>query len=218
MDDVKWLALAIFLLACLVAYLWFLLDKVSSELSEYKNKIDKRLDYTEEKCGDYKLDIEKGFILVRDRILELEKEISELNTKCGQVNEALKGIGDGSHIVLNRLDKLEKEISGKMIGDGGSYTLGVGARLDKLGQDRDELFVTSKRSSNRLDKLEAIDIKILEKNFGDFKLHAETIFKNLWRKVHVSGDLEGIFIHRLDKLEGVKAPGKKTKKTKRKKS
>ena len=80
MDDTKWLALAIFLLSCLVTYMWCLLDKVSSELSEYKTKIDKRLDYTEEKCGDYKLDVEKGFILARDKLLELEKAVESCDT------------------------------------------------------------------------------------------------------------------------------------------
>ena len=174
MDDVKWLALLLFLLSCVVTYIWCLLDKVSSDLSDEKKKVKvlKRDQLTlDESVGDFKLDTEKGFIHARDKILELEKEISEMNTKWDQAKEALESIGVWGASALDRLDKLE-----------------------------------------------AIDIKILEKNFSDFKLHAETVFKNLWRKVHVSGDLEGLCINRLDKLEGVKAPVKKTKKTKRKKS
>ena len=132
MEDVKWISLAGFLLSCLVTYLWYMLDKVQNNLSdeEKKVKVLKRDQLTlDESVGDFKLHTEKEFILVKDRLLELE--LSTVSVSMG--------------IVKTRLDKLEK--------------------------------------ANE---------------------NCETI-----TSVHK---------FRLDKLEGVKAPVKKTKKTKRKKS
>ena len=144
MGDTKWLALAIFLLSCLVTYIWCLLDKVSSGLSYEKKKVTvlKRDQLTlDESVGDFKLDTEKRFTLVKDR-------------------------------------------------------------LNKLHQDRDELFVTSKRSSNRLDT-----------HLG--RIH---VLENYNRLSTVSVSM-GIVKTRLEKLEaGVKVPIKKSKVTKRKKS
>ena len=100
MDEFNWPSFFIFLLSCVATHMWFVLNKVQNNLSDEKKKVKviKRDQLTlDESVGDFKLDTEKKFILVKDRLLELDQEIS-----------------------------------GKMIGDGGSYTLGVVARLDKL--------------------------------------------------------------------------------------
>ena len=83
MEDVKWISLAGFLLSCLVTYLWYMLDKVQNNLSdeEKKVKVLKRDQLTlDESVGDFKLDTEKEFILVKDRLLELEKASENCET------------------------------------------------------------------------------------------------------------------------------------------
>ena len=117
MDETKWLALAISLLSCLVTHMWFALNKVSSGLSDERKKTVALLDAVRiitdsvktvksEYLGD-NMDFRQIISNLKTTLDIHKQSITELNTKWGQVNEALKGIGDGGHIMLDRLDKLE---------------------------------------------------------------------------------------------------------------
>ena len=92
MSNITWLLISTILLSGLCTYMWFVLCDVSSSISEYKTKIDKRLDYTDEKCGDYKLEIEKGFIHARDKICVLDQSIDIIRTRLDKL-EGVKAPG-----------------------------------------------------------------------------------------------------------------------------
>ena len=124
MDDFKWLSFFVFLLSCVVTHMWFALNKVSSCLSdeEKKVKVLKRDQLTlDESVGDFKLDTEKEFILVKDRLNKLHQDRDELfvtskrssnrlDTHLGRIH-VLEKANENCETITSvhkfRLDKLE---------------------------------------------------------------------------------------------------------------